>query len=191
MKGLAWTLYSWPGYWLAGILPLGMLRSGSKLILSLVNLLYKPLQRRFAPRISSSYPALTTTPGALDNDATVEVLNRAAVALAEAGAGVIAPSGMMDGAVVGLRTALDAAGLINTVLMPYSAKFNSVLYGPFKTSTSSQPGEPMHATHQMDVANGREARSKIRQDIAEGADVVIVKPAMTSLDVLALARREV
>jgi porphobilinogen synthase len=128
--------------------------------------------------------------GELDNDATLSVLARSAVALAEAGAGAIAPSGMMDGTTATLRAALDAAGHKNTLLMPY-AKFQSVLYGPFKTATCSHPGESKHATHQMDVANGREALSRIRQDVAEGADIVIVKPAISSLDVLALARREI
>jgi len=129
--------------------------------------------------------------GMLDNDATLDVLAHSGVALAEAGIGAIAPSGVMDGSVASLRAALDEQGHKNTLLMPYSAKFHSVLYGPFKTATCSQPGEPMHATHQINVANGREAVSKIRQDVSEGADIVIVKPALTSLDVLAMARREV
>lgn len=126
----------------------------------------------------------------VDNDATLAVLARAAVALAEAGADIIAPSGVMDGTVMTLRAALDAAGHPSVVLMPYSAKFRSVLYDPFKAATCSTPGESLHATHQLDLANGREALRKIRQDAAEGADMVIVKPAIPALDVLALARRE-
>lgn len=126
----------------------------------------------------------------IDNDATLAVLARAAVALAKAGADIIAPSGVMDGTVTTLRAALDAAGHEDAALMPYSAKFRSVLYDPFKTATCSRPGEPQHATHQLDPANAREALRKIRQDVAEGADLVIVKPAILSLDVLALARRE-
>jgi porphobilinogen synthase len=126
----------------------------------------------------------------IDNDATLAVLARAAVALAQAGADIIAPSGVMDGTVTTLRFALDAAGHESVALMPYSAKFRSVLYDPFKAATCSQPGEPQHATHQLDPANGREALRKIRQDVAEGADLVIVKPAIPSLDVLALARQE-
>jgi porphobilinogen synthase len=128
--------------------------------------------------------------GLIDNDATLEQLARSAVLLAEAGADLIAPSGVMDGTVAALRQALDAAGKEAVGLMPYSAKFHSLLYGPFKAATQSQPGESKHATHQLDVANRRAALQKIRQDIAEGADLVIVKPAMTSLDVLALARQE-
>jgi porphobilinogen synthase len=127
---------------------------------------------------------------AIDNDATLKQLARSAVLLAEAGADLIAPSGVMDGTVAALRNALDAAGQEAVGLMPYSAKFHSLLYGPFKSATHSQPGESKHATHQLDVANRRAALQKIRQDIAEGADLVIVKPALTSLDVLALARQE-
>jgi porphobilinogen synthase len=127
---------------------------------------------------------------AIDNDATLKQLARSAVLLAEAGADLIAPSGVMDGTVAALRNALDAAGQEAVGLMPYSAKFHSLLYGPFKSATHSQPGESKPATHQLDVANRRAALQKIRQDIAEGADLVIVKPALTSLDVLALARQE-
>ena len=127
---------------------------------------------------------------AIDNDATLRVLARAGVALAEAGAAMLAPSGMMDGTVAALREALDSAGYPDVALMPYSAKFQSLLYGPFKTATSSEPGESKHATHQLDVGNGREALRKIRQDVDEGADIVIVKPATTSLDILAMARGE-
>lgn len=127
---------------------------------------------------------------AIANDATLEVLARASVALGQAGADIVAPSGVMDGTVATLRSALDGAGCQDVALMPYSAKFDSVLYGPFKTATRSQPAVSKHATHQLDVANGREALRKIHQDIDEGADAVIVKPAVTSLDILAAARRE-
>jgi len=127
---------------------------------------------------------------AIDNDGTLEILARASVTLARAGAGIIAPSGVMDGTVSTLRAALDEGGFHHVALMPYSAKFRSTFYGPFKAATSSEPGESKHATHQLDVANGREALRKIAEDIDEGADAVIVKPALTSLDVLAAARRE-
>lgn len=129
--------------------------------------------------------------GRIDNDATVAVLAEAAVVLARAGADIIAPSGVMDGVVGALRRALDAAGQTHVALMPYSAKFASGFYGPFKAASQSTPQESHHATHQIQVGNSREALRKIAVDVAEGADMVIVKPALTSLDVLALARETV
>ena len=106
----------------------------------------------------------------------------------KAGADVIAPSGMMDGMVQVIRAALDAAGFAHTATMPYSAKFASALYGPFKAGTDSNPEVGLHATHQMDVANGREAMREIALDIEEGADMIIIKPALTCLDVIHAAR---
>lgn len=128
--------------------------------------------------------------GHIDNEDTLQVLAPAAVRLAEAGADIIAPAGVMDGVVATLRRALDLAGASHVSLMPYSAKFASRFYGPFKVATRSAPSESLHATHQLNVANTREALRQIRTDVAEGADIVIVKPAMTSLDIIALARRE-
>lgn len=129
--------------------------------------------------------------GRIDNDATVAVLAEAAIVLAQAGADIIAPSGVMDGVVGALRRSLDSAGLSHVALMPYSAKFASGFYGPFKAASQSTPQESYHATHQIQVGNSREALRKIATDVAEGADMVIVKPALTSLDVLALAREQV
>jgi len=129
--------------------------------------------------------------GHIDNDATVEVLAEAAVVLARAGADIIAPSGVMDGVVGALRRSLDTSGFTHVALMPYSAKFASGFYGPFKIASQSAPQESHHATHQIQVGNSREALRKIAADVAEGADMVIVKPALTSLDVLALARDKV
>jgi porphobilinogen synthase len=126
--------------------------------------------------------------GEIDNDLTLEVICRAAVSQAGAGADVIAPSGMMDGCVGALRGALDHAGFSTVMTMPYSAKFASRLYGPFKAATNSAPGESKHATHQLDVANSRQALEKIRLDVEQGADIVIVKPDLTSLDIIASAR---
>ena len=128
--------------------------------------------------------------GHIDNDLTLERLQQAAVSLAAAGADVIAPSGMMDGMVQAIRSALDGAGFQNALIMPYSAKFASGLYGPFKTATRSAPSESKHATHQLDVANARQALEEIRRDIEEGADMVIVKPALGYLDIVAAARRQ-
>ena len=126
--------------------------------------------------------------GRIDNAGTLAMLARAAVNLAQAGVDVIAPSGVMDGTVRTLRRALDAGGFSDVALMPYSAKFASGFYGPFKAASRSSPEESLHATHQIQVGNGREALRKIWIDVEEGADMVIVKPAQTSLDILALAR---
>ncbi len=126
--------------------------------------------------------------GAIENDLTLSRLQAAAVSLAHSGADVIAPSGMMDGVVQALRSALDAAGFQHVLIMPYSAKFASALYGPFKTATRSNPAESKHATHQLDVANGREALEEIRLDLEEGADIIIVKPASGYLDIVSGAR---
>jgi porphobilinogen synthase len=128
--------------------------------------------------------------GALDNDLTLARLQQAALSLAAAGAGIIAPSGMMDGIVRSLRQTLDSEGFHDVLTMPYSAKYASALYGPFKTATRSAPAESRHATHQLDPANRRQAMEEIRLDAEEGADIIIVKPAMAYLDVLAAARSE-
>lgn len=96
---------------------------------------------------------------------------------------------MMDGVVQAIRSALDGAGLQNVLTMPYSAKFASGLYGPFKTATRSVPSESKHATHQLDVANVRQALEEIWMDIEEGADIVIVKPALGYLDIITAARQ--
>lgn len=124
----------------------------------------------------------------IDNDATLACLQRAAVSHAEAGADVIAPSGMMDGVVRSLRQALDDAGHTHVLTMPYSAKFASGFYGPFKSATDSIPGESRHATHQLDPANADQALHEIELDIGEGADIIMVKPALPSLDILRAAR---
>jgi porphobilinogen synthase len=128
--------------------------------------------------------------GALDNDLTLARLQQAALSLAAAGAGIIAPSGMMDGIVRSLRQTLDSEGFHDVLTMPYSAKYASALYGPFKTATRSAPAESRHATHQLDPANRRQAMEEIRLDAEEGADIIIVKPAMAYLDVVAAARSE-
>lgn len=126
--------------------------------------------------------------GEIDNDVTLEHLGRAAVSLADAASDMIAPSGMMDGSVQATRTALDRAGHQRVATMPYSAKFASAFYGPFKDATHSAPGESLHATHQIYPANRRQALAKIAQDIEEGADIVIVKPATAYLDIVREAR---
>jgi porphobilinogen synthase len=121
--------------------------------------------------------------GSVDNDATLEVYAEMAVAQAEAGAHVVAPSGMMDGQVGRIREALDAAGHTDTAILAYSAKYASAFYGPFREAVDSQlTGD--RRTYQQDPANGREALRETTLDLAEGADIVMVKPAMAYLDVL-------
>jgi porphobilinogen synthase len=120
----------------------------------------------------------------VDNDATLALYAEMAVAQAEAGAHVVAPSGMMDGQVGVIRSALDAAGHLDTAILAYSAKYASAFYGPFREAVDSQlVGD--RRTYQQDPANGREARRETALDLAEGADMVMVKPAMAYLDVLA------
>ncbi len=121
--------------------------------------------------------------GSVDNDATLEVYADMAVAQAEAGAHVVAPSGMMDGQVGRIREALDAAGHADTAILAYSAKYASAFYGPFREAVDSQlTGD--RRTYQQDPANAREALRETALDLAEGADIVMVKPAMAYLDVL-------
>jgi porphobilinogen synthase len=122
------------------------------------------------------------------NDATLEILAKTAVSLARAGVNVIAPSDMMDGRVAAIRKALDEAGLVNTPILSYAAKFSSGFYGPFREAADSAPQFGDRRSYQMDGANLREAMREIALDIEEGADMIMVKPAMPYLDVIAAAR---
>ncbi|MGH7761933.1 MAG: porphobilinogen synthase [Candidatus Dormibacteraceae bacterium] len=124
----------------------------------------------------------------IDNDATLPMLAEAAIAYAEAGAEVVAPSAMMDGQVAALRSGLDAGGLQGTAIIAYATKHASVLYGPFREAAGSTPGFGDRKSYQMDSANGREAMRELDLDAREGADILMVKPAITSLDLLATAR---
>jgi porphobilinogen synthase len=126
--------------------------------------------------------------GEVQNDETLELLAREAVSHAAAGADVVAPSDMMDGRVAALRDALDAEGYATTPIMAYAAKFASVFYGPFREAAESAPQFGDRRAYQMDPANGREALREVEQDILEGADIVMVKPALPYLDVLARVR---
>jgi porphobilinogen synthase len=122
--------------------------------------------------------------GAVDNDATLEIYAQMAVAHAEAGAAVLGPSGMMDGQVAVIRQALDAAGHQETAVLAYAAKYASAFYGPFREAVDSQlKGD--RRTYQMDSANRREALLEVELDLEEGADMIMVKPAMSYLDILA------
>jgi len=122
------------------------------------------------------------------NDPTLELLARASVSLARAGVDIIAPSDMMDGRVAAIRKALDQAELINTPILSYAAKFASGFYGPFREAADSTPQFGDRRSYQMDGANLREAMREIEADIEEGADMIMVKPAMPYLDVIAAAR---
>lgn len=127
----------------------------------------------------------------VDNDMTLPLLARTAVSLAEAGADVVAPSAMMDGQVATIRAGLAEAGMNDTAVLAYAAKHASAFYGPFREAADSAPAFGDRRSYQMDVANGREALAEIRADIAEGADMVMVKPAMPALDLVAAARAAV
>ena len=123
--------------------------------------------------------------GEIANDPSVEQLVRAAVSHAAAGADVVAPSDMMDGRVGAIRLALDERGFEQTVIMSYAAKYYSAFYGPFRDAAGSAPRFGDRKTHQMDPANSREALREVAQDIEEGADIIMVKPALPYLDVVA------
>ena len=126
--------------------------------------------------------------GTVDNDATLELLARMAVCQAEAGADVVAPSAMMDGQVAAIRTGLDDTGFDHLPIMAYSAKYASSFYGPFRVAADSAPQFGDRRGYQMDIANSREAMREIQMDIDEGADIIMVKPALSYLDVIAQAR---
>jgi porphobilinogen synthase len=124
----------------------------------------------------------------VENDSSVALLAKAAASLAEAGADIVAPSDMMDGRIAAMRTALDEAGKQSTPILSYASKFSSAFYGPFRDAADSAPQFGDRRTYQMDAANLREAMREIEQDIVEGADMLLMKPAMPYLDVIREAR---
>jgi len=126
----------------------------------------------------------------VDNDSTVAVLQKQAVSYAQAGVDMVAPSDMMDGRVGAIREALDEHGFINIPIMAYSAKFASAFYGPFREAAESAPKFGDRKSYQMDAANTNEAMREIELDIAEGADIVMVKPALSYLDIIYRAKTE-
>ena len=132
-----------------------------------------------------------TPDGDVDNDATIELYGQAAVAQAEAGADIVAPSGMMDGQVLAIREALDDDGFDQVAILAYAAKYASALYGPFRDAVDvTIAGGGDRKGYQQDPRNAREALEEIRFDVGEGADMVMVKPALAYLDVIARARAE-
>jgi len=126
--------------------------------------------------------------GHVNNDATLPLLARTAVAYAQAGADVVAPSDMMDGRVAAIREALDENALPDTAILAYAAKYASAFYGPFREAAGSTPQFGDRRGYQMDPSNVREAMREIEQDLNEGADAVMVKPALSYLDVIRAAR---
>ncbi|MCU0945277.1 MAG: porphobilinogen synthase, partial [Rubritepida sp.] len=129
--------------------------------------------------------------GDVDNDATLECYEQAAVAQADAGADVVAPSGMMDGQVMAIREALDEEGYESTAILAYAAKYASALYGPFRDAVQVEiAGGGDRRSYQQDPRNAREALEEIRADIAEGADMVMVKPGLPYLDIVHRVKRE-
>jgi porphobilinogen synthase len=134
---------------------------------------------------------LAETPGSGDvlNDPTLDILARCAVAYADAGADIVAPSAMMDGQVAAIRSALDAAGHTQVAILSYAAKFASAFYGPFREAAESTPAFGDRRAYQMDPANGREALREVDLDVAEGADMIMVKPAGAYLDIISAVRQ--
>jgi porphobilinogen synthase len=139
---------------------------------------------------SHGHCGIVTNEGVVDNDASVELIARTALSHARAGADVVAPSDMMDGRVLAIRETLDEAGFTQTPIMSYSAKYASAFYGPFREAADSAPQFGDRRGYQMDPPNAREALLEIQDDIDEGADIVMVKPALAYLDVLSRASAE-
>jgi porphobilinogen synthase len=139
---------------------------------------------------SHGHCGLVRSDGMVDNDATLELLARTAVSQARAGADIIAPSDMMDGRVGAIRAALDDDGFSETPILAYSAKFASAFYGPFREAADSTPAFGDRRPYQMDPANGEEAVREARLDVQEGADMLMVKPALPYLDVIRRVKDE-
>jgi porphobilinogen synthase len=140
---------------------------------------------------SHGHCGVVRSDGTVDNDATLELYGRTAIVQAEAGAAVVAPSGMMDGQVGAIRDALDGSGFQETVILAYAAKYASGLYGPFRDAVEVEIADGGdRRAYQQDSRNRREALREARADVEQGADIVMVKPAMTYLDVVADLRRE-
>jgi porphobilinogen synthase len=127
--------------------------------------------------------------GTVDNDATLELLAKEAVSHGRAGADLVAPSSMMDGQIAALRSGLDNAGFLNMPIMAYAAKYSSALFGPFRVAADSAPEFGDRRSYQMDPSNAREAMLEVQSDIDQGADIVMVKPALAYLDVIRETRR--
>jgi porphobilinogen synthase len=139
---------------------------------------------------SHGHCGVVRSDGTVDNDATLELLARTAISQARAGADIVAPSDMMDGRVAAIRSALDDDGLTETPILAYSAKFASAYYGPFREAAGSTPAFGDRRSYQMDPANGDEAVREALLDVDEGADIVMVKPALPYLDIIRRVKEE-
>jgi porphobilinogen synthase len=137
---------------------------------------------------SHGHCGLVTPEGLVQNDPTLALLARVAVAQAKAGADIVAPSDMMDGRVAAIREALDEEGFLNTPIMSYAVKYSSAFYGPFRDAAESAPKFGDRKTYQMDPANWREGLREAAADVAEGADILMVKPGLPYLDIIRLVR---
>jgi porphobilinogen synthase len=161
---------------------------GDRLVLMADNCLDEYTDHGHCGVLTESGPGGVVT---VDNDATLERYASIAVAQAGAGADVVAPSGMMDGQVAAIRAALDGSGHSNVAILAYAAKYASALYGPFRDAAECAPKFGDRRAYQMDAGNGREALTEVALDVAEGADMVMVKPALAYLDVIAAVRAAV
>jgi porphobilinogen synthase len=144
--------------------------------------------RQLRDEVGDALVLMVDNCGDVDNDATLDRYASIAIAQADAGADVVAPSGMMDGQVGAIRAALDETGHATTAILAYAAKYASALYGPFRDAAECTPRFGDRRAYQMDPANGREAIAEVALDVAEGADMVMVKPALAYLDVIADVR---
>jgi porphobilinogen synthase len=140
---------------------------------------------------SHGHCGLVRKDGTIDNDRTVDLLVSGALSYARCGADIIAPSDMMDGRVGAIRTGLDASGFLDTAIMSYAAKYASAFYGPFRHAAGSTPAFGDRRTHQMDPPNAREAVREALLDVSEGADIIMVKPALAYLDIVRAVRAAV
>lgn len=143
------------------------------------------------PYSSDGHDGYVNERGEIENDRTVDILCGMSVAQAQAGADIVAPSDMMDGRIGAIRAALDSAGFTNTGILSYAAKYASAFYGPFRDALDSAPRAGDKKTYQMDPANAREAIREVLLDVAEGADMVMVKPALPYLDIIRIVREAV
>jgi porphobilinogen synthase len=160
---------------------------GDRLVLMADNCLDEYTDHGHCGILTESGPGVAT----VDNDATLERYASIAVAQAEAGADIVAPSGMMDGQVGAIRAALDGSGHSRVAILAYAAKYASALYGPFRDAAECAPKFGDRRAYQMDPGNGREALTEVALDVAEGADIIMVKPALAYLDVIAAVRAAV
>ncbi|HKJ72375.1 MAG TPA: porphobilinogen synthase [Gammaproteobacteria bacterium] len=167
----------------------GVIQQAVRALKAAVPELYVIIDACFCEYTDHGHCGILRPDGVVDNDATLDNLQRAVVSYAEAGADMVAPSGMMDGMVDAIRSALDGAGYSELPVMAYSAKYASAYYGPFRDAAESAPAEGDRRGYQMDPANGREALREAELDEAEGADVVMVKPGLAFMDVVLRLRQ--